>query len=68
MVFQEVHPARELVLVDLAFGETHLQEVRGSAVGRRRAHGGGPVHVVMRLRVVEVADYEVRNRADEEKK
>jgi hypothetical protein len=68
MVLQETHPARELIFVDLALGESHLQEVRGRAVGRRCRHTRTDVRVVVRLRVVEVTYDEVGDRADEEKK
>jgi hypothetical protein len=67
MLFQEAHPARELVLVDLALGESHLQEVRGRAVGRRCRHTRTDVRVVVRLHVVEVTYDEVGDGADEEK-
>ena len=67
MVFQEGHATRELVLVDLALGEPHLQEVRGRTVGRRRRRTRADVRVVVRLRVVEVTYDEVGDSADEEK-
>jgi hypothetical protein len=68
MVLQEIHPARELVLIDLALGESHFQDVRCGAVGRRGIRARCDVRVMVRLRVVEVTYDHVGDHTDEEKK
>jgi hypothetical protein len=67
MVLQDAHASRELVLVDLTLSEAHLQDVRRGTVRRRRPRRTDDVGVVVGLRTVEVANDQIRERANEEK-